>query len=421
MHASSTGHIATTVGSARWQAIEPGRRQRVEPGDEAEGAWDERLRQHMWPDGERGGEAAQKCRDKHLARPLTVKPSVPRLVKVEIAVGYILGFDPGVQKLPWIDRVRPSVKALQRCERLAKRLHRPFSAVVPSSFGFDGGGATFPRSSARNGSLGVACLGVRAVPLFSCRRDRPGGGGGSGSVALGTVAQLRKKEILSLFDRRVTSDFLGSGEDAALSAADRLMWKRFETVLRSRKPLAPFPPPPARPVRVFGLSGARDFVLPITERHALTRAPPAPGAAVSGRQAREMGALTAWGYKPQYLDIWLDFAQRAAVALNIPCSEIKVLPDAVRRYTVFKAQTTRKKKDVWEWRRYFRQVDIFDAHPDVIDRWVHYAGTSVGDHVFWNFDRITYDELGVGTRMLEQAALENGGSKSPRRKKRLSR
>lgn len=49
-------------------------------------------------------------------------------------------FNPGTQKLTWVDRVSMRVKTLQRCKRLPKGLHRTIVAVAPTGFGFDGGG-----------------------------------------------------------------------------------------------------------------------------------------------------------------------------------------------------------------------------------------------------------------------------------------
>lgn len=109
---------------------------------------------------ENGRQTSQKRGNESLPGPLTILATIPRLVKVEIAVSDVLvdqrlalrnvrlhrfvrglreGFDPGAEKLPRIDRVSTSVKALKRSKRLSKRLHRTFTAVVPTGFGFDVG------------------------------------------------------------------------------------------------------------------------------------------------------------------------------------------------------------------------------------------------------------------------------------------
>ncbi|KAL1930099.1 hypothetical protein VTP01DRAFT_1253 [Rhizomucor pusillus] len=79
------------------------------------------------------------------------------------------------------------------------------------------------------------------------------------------------------------------------------------------------------------------------------------------------------GYLPQQLDFYADFAQRAAYHLGMPCSGIVRLPTQTSRWTVIKSPFVHKKsQENFERKTHKRLLQIKDAHPDVVQRWLRY-------------------------------------------------
>ncbi|KAG0818244.1 hypothetical protein G6F29_002459 [Rhizopus arrhizus] len=79
------------------------------------------------------------------------------------------------------------------------------------------------------------------------------------------------------------------------------------------------------------------------------------------------------GYLPQQLDFYADFARRAAYHLGMPCSGTIPLPTQTSRWTVIKSPFVHKKsQENFERKTHKRLLQIKDAHPEVVDRWLKY-------------------------------------------------
>ncbi|KAI7862291.1 ribosomal protein S10p/S20e-domain-containing protein, partial [Spinellus fusiger] len=79
------------------------------------------------------------------------------------------------------------------------------------------------------------------------------------------------------------------------------------------------------------------------------------------------------GYLPQKLDFFADFARRAAYHMNMPCSGTVPLPTQTSRWTVIRSPFVHKKsQENFERKTHKRLLQIKDAHPEVVDRWLLY-------------------------------------------------
>lgn len=79
------------------------------------------------------------------------------------------------------------------------------------------------------------------------------------------------------------------------------------------------------------------------------------------------------GYLPQQLDFFADFAQRAAFHLGMPCSGTVPLPTQTSRWTVIRSPFVHKKsQENFERKTHKRLLQIKDAHPEVVERWLRY-------------------------------------------------
>ncbi|CEP11787.1 hypothetical protein [Parasitella parasitica] len=79
------------------------------------------------------------------------------------------------------------------------------------------------------------------------------------------------------------------------------------------------------------------------------------------------------GYLPQQLDFYADFARRAAFHMGMPCSGTVPLPTQTSRWTVIRSPFVHKKsQENFERKTHKRLLQIKDAHPEVVDRWLQY-------------------------------------------------
>ncbi|KAI8145846.1 ribosomal protein S10 domain-containing protein [Fennellomyces sp. T-0311] len=100
------------------------------------------------------------------------------------------------------------------------------------------------------------------------------------------------------------------------------------------------------------------------------------------------------GYLPQQLDFYADFAQRAAYHLGMPCTGTIRLPTQTSRWTVIRSPFVHKKsQENFERKTHKRLLQIKDAHPEVVQRWLRYltmnAPAGIGLRATtWEFEKL---------------------------------
>ncbi|RKP13978.1 ribosomal protein S10 domain-containing protein [Piptocephalis cylindrospora] len=108
------------------------------------------------------------------------------------------------------------------------------------------------------------------------------------------------------------------------------------------------------------------------------------------------------------LDFFGRFAIRAAHALGIPVSFPIPLPTRLERWTVPKSSFIHKKaQESFERRHHKRLIMVYDTNDVVVDRYVWYLGRTAPGGVGIRVQRFRQEELGVGTKLQEEA----GGAK----------
>lgn len=109
-------------------------------------------------------------------------------------------------------------------------------------------------------------------------------------------------------------------------------------------------------------------------------------------------------YIPQILDFYVDFAQRAAYHLGMPCSGKVMLPTQTTRWTVNKASFVHaKRKENFERKTHKRLLQIKDADLSSVRRWLWYLKMNAPSGVGMRATTFEFDEIGVGNRLLDGA------------------
>ncbi|KAI8994475.1 ribosomal protein S10 domain-containing protein [Pilobolus umbonatus] len=100
------------------------------------------------------------------------------------------------------------------------------------------------------------------------------------------------------------------------------------------------------------------------------------------------------GYIPQKLDFYADFARRAAYHLGMPCSGTIPLPTQRSRWTVIRSPFVHKKsQENFERRTHKRLIQIKDADPEVVDRWLKYLTMNAPSGIGMRASRIHYESI----------------------------
>ncbi|CAO3590704.1 unnamed protein product [Absidia cylindrospora] len=100
------------------------------------------------------------------------------------------------------------------------------------------------------------------------------------------------------------------------------------------------------------------------------------------------------GYIPQQLDFYSDFARRAAYHLGMPCSGAVPLPTQTSRWTVIKSPFVHKKsQENFERKTHKRLLQIKDAHPEVVDRWLQYLTMNAPSGIGMRATRFDFDTV----------------------------
>ncbi|OAD73402.1 hypothetical protein PHYBLDRAFT_125051 [Phycomyces blakesleeanus NRRL 1555(-)] len=110
------------------------------------------------------------------------------------------------------------------------------------------------------------------------------------------------------------------------------------------------------------------------------------------------------GYLPQQLDFYADFARRAAFHLGMPCSGTVPLPTQTSRWTVIRSPFVHKKsQENFERKTHKRLLQIKDAHPEAVDRWLRYLTRNAPAGVGLRATTWEFESIGVGKKMSSKA------------------
>lgn len=121
-------------------------------------------------------------------------------------------------------------------------------------------------------------------------------------------------------------------------------------------------------------------------------------------------------YHVRYLDFFVDFARRAAFAMNMPCSNPIHLPTQISRWTVLKSPFVHKKsQENFERRTHKRLIVIKDAHPDTVDAWLAYLRKDAYYGVGMKATLFRYEKTAFGDRLGEEARGRVRGRQSRKR------
>ncbi|EIW77833.1 ribosomal protein S10 [Coniophora puteana RWD-64-598 SS2] len=110
------------------------------------------------------------------------------------------------------------------------------------------------------------------------------------------------------------------------------------------------------------------------------------------------------GHQPRLLELFLHFAGHAASALGIPCSRPASLPTQRSLWTVPTSPFIYKKsQENFERRVHKRAIKMWDADPEVVDRWVRYIQHHAMPGVGMRITRWERMPVGVG-KLMDAAA-----------------
>ncbi|KAJ1679578.1 mitochondrial 37S ribosomal protein rsm10 [Spiromyces aspiralis] len=106
------------------------------------------------------------------------------------------------------------------------------------------------------------------------------------------------------------------------------------------------------------------------------------------------------------IDFYIDFCQRAAAAMNIPCTGTIYLPTKIKRWTVLKSPFVHKSSmENFERRTHKRLLKIHDTHPETLQKWLEYIKDNVPAGIGIRTRSYDFEEVGVG-KSLEKTINE---------------
>ncbi|GAA5795872.1 hypothetical protein HPULCUR_001234 [Helicostylum pulchrum] len=101
------------------------------------------------------------------------------------------------------------------------------------------------------------------------------------------------------------------------------------------------------------------------------------------------------GYLPQQLDFYADFARRAAYHMGMPCSGTIPLPTQTSHWTVIRSPFVHKKsQENFERKTHKRLLQIKDAHPEVVERWIKYLTMNAPAGIGMRATKVEFEALG---------------------------
>ena len=104
------------------------------------------------------------------------------------------------------------------------------------------------------------------------------------------------------------------------------------------------------------------------------------------------------------LELFADFARRAAFAIGIAASGVASLPIRTSLWTVPRSPFVHKKSQENFWRKtHSRAIKLYDANDQVVDRWLHFLRIHALPGVGQKAELFRYHEVGVGGKLMEEA------------------
>ncbi|PWZ01700.1 ribosomal protein S10 [Testicularia cyperi] len=115
--------------------------------------------------------------------------------------------------------------------------------------------------------------------------------------------------------------------------------------------------------------------------------------------------LRSYGDALPNLDLFADFARKAAHSIGIPASGVAHLPTRTSLWTVPRSPFVHKKSQENFWRKtHSRAIKLFDANEQVVDRWLHFLRIHAMPGVGMKAELFRYHEPGVGTKLMDEVA-----------------
>lgn len=103
------------------------------------------------------------------------------------------------------------------------------------------------------------------------------------------------------------------------------------------------------------------------------------------------------------MERFADFSRKAAYSIGIPAEGTVRLPTRVRLWTVPRSPFARKSAQENFWRRtHSRVIKVFDANPEVVDRWLLFLRIHAAPGVGMKAQLFRFHTPGVGSRMTEE-------------------
>ncbi|KAJ2357760.1 mitochondrial 37S ribosomal protein rsm10 [Coemansia erecta] len=107
------------------------------------------------------------------------------------------------------------------------------------------------------------------------------------------------------------------------------------------------------------------------------------------------------------LDFFVKFCRTAACHMKIPCTGSVSMPRVIRRWTVLKSPFVHKSSmEVFERRTHKRVLFLYDADPEVVQKWIDYITENSAVGVGMKYWLHEYDSLDIGDRIAR--ALRTG-------------
>ncbi|RUS16849.1 ribosomal protein S10 domain-containing protein, partial [Endogone sp. FLAS-F59071] len=115
-------------------------------------------------------------------------------------------------------------------------------------------------------------------------------------------------------------------------------------------------------------------------------------------------------YQVSQLDLYVDFAQRAAYSFGLSCGGPAYLPTQRSMWTLLRSPFIHKKsQENFERRTHKRVLQVRDGGSEAVRRWLGYLKMNAPGGVGMRATIFEYEEIGVGKRMMEEAKKKQRG------------
>jgi ribosomal protein S10 len=107
-------------------------------------------------------------------------------------------------------------------------------------------------------------------------------------------------------------------------------------------------------------------------------------------------------FMPDHLDLIAHFTKHQANVTGIPTSEIIHLISKTKKFSVTKGPFVHaKSKQIFEQKTHKRLIQMFDAHPETIDKFVGYLNGSLPCGIDMKVTKFQFEELGYKHELLD--------------------